>query len=140
VNEISAAIYNKLKADSTLTGYLAAGTASIYEDMAPQKANRPYVIFSKASDRDGYTLSTEATIDFIYTVKAVTDTPAGSPSKKTAGTIAARIKTVLNDAPLTITGRTWLSTRRESAVEYPEQANSRIYWHVGGLYRIWIAP
>lgn len=140
MNELDTAIFNKLSADATLTGYLAAGTAGIYNTMAPESASFPYVIFSKASDRDGYALSAETTVDFIYTVKAVTDSPAGSPTKKSAGIIAARIKTVLNDAPLTISGRTWLSTRRESAVEYPEQANSRIYWHVGANYRIWIAP
>ena|GEM_PF-3504161 len=140
MNEVDAAIYTKLKSDATLTGLLAAGTASVYNGMAPQGAEFPYVVFSRASDRDGYTLSSEAHIDLIYTVKAVTKTPAGSPTKAAAGTIAARIKTVLNDSALTISGRIWLSTRRESAIDYTEPANSHIYVHHGGNYRIWIAP
>lgn len=140
MNELDASIYNKLTGDATLTGLLAAGTASVFNGMAPQGAAMPYVVFSAASDRDGYTLDAEATVDFIYGVKAVTSSPAGSPTKKAAGTIAARIKTVLNDAPLTITGRTWLSTRRESSIDYSEPANSNVYFHVGGNYRIWIAP
>lgn len=139
MNELDAAIYSKLASATALTALLA-GTASVYNGMAPQGAATPYVIFSAASDRDGYTLSAEATVDFIYTVKAVTVSPAGSPSKKAAGAIAAQIKTALNDQPLTIAGRTWLSTRRESSIDYAEPDSSNIYFHVGGNYRIWIDP
>lgn len=140
MNELDTAIFNKLTGDSTLTALLSAGTASVFNGMAPQGASLPYVIFSAASDRDGYTLATEATVDFIYTVKAVTESPAASPSKKSAGVIAARIKTVLNDAPLTIAGRTWLSTRRESLIDYSETSTSKVYQHTGANYRVWIAP
>jgi hypothetical protein len=140
VNEVDTAIFNKLAAGTALTGLLAAGTASIFNTVAPQSAQMPYVVFARASDRDSYTLAAEATVDAIYTVKAVAKSPAASPTKKAAGAIAAQIKSALNDAPLSVTGKTWLSTRRESNIDYAETNASHIIYHVGGNYRLWIAP
>ena len=137
MNAIEAGIYAKLAADSTLIGYL--GGTAIYNGMAPQSAAAPYVIFSATSEVDNYTLAASATQDFLYTVKAVTKSPGGSPSRKLASQIDERVKATLNDASLTVSGKTLLSIRRATGFKYDEAVDGVIYHHVGADYRIWTA-
>lgn len=135
--ELEIAIYSKLAADATLTGLL--GGTAIYNGTAPQGAVYPYVTFSNVSEVDNYTLSAQATFDFLYEVKAVTKSPGGSPSRKAAGEIEARAKAVLNDTTLTVSGRTLLSIRKQSGFTFDEIDSGVIYSHAGGNYRIWLA-
>ena len=137
MNALEAAIFTKLAADSTLTGYL--GGTAIYNGIAPQGASYPYVIFSATSEIDNYTLAAEASQEFLYTVKAVTKSPGGSPSRKSASQIDERCKAVLNNTTLTISGKTLLSIRRATGFKYDESADGVLYHHVGADYRIWTA-
>lgn len=131
---VEAALFSKLSADSTLTTLL--GGTAIFEQV-PQGNTFPAVVFFETSGVDEYALAARVATSRLFTVKAVTERPADSPSSKTADAIAARIDAVLTDADLTISGATHLSTRRESTIKYRENTAGKVYHHVGGLYRIW---
>lgn len=133
---VKKAIFDKLTGDATLTGYLNAGTASVFNGLAPQESNAPYVSFHKQAGTPAYTLSARAWDNEIYTVKAITQ----GPSMASGGTIADRISAVLTDQALTIAGATHLYLRRESDIEYQETAaDGVIFNHVGATYRVWSA-
>jgi hypothetical protein len=115
------AIYGKLAGDTTLTNLLgtpATGfSKSIYHAEAPAGA--------------GFT-DPSALEDDIWLVKGIDR----STTADTAEAIAARVKALLNDATLTISGATHLYLRRQSDVEYLETAEGVRYAHSGALYRL----
>lgn len=131
------ALYGRMSGDVTLTGLL--GTPSpgysqnIYHNMAPDNANFPLVVFSKSSG-----VPTEAFHDpsalenDIWLVKAVDR----NSTADTAESVSDRLKTLLNDATLSISGATLLYLRRQSDVEYSELVDGVTYLHVGSLYRL----
>lgn len=131
-NELKTAIYNKLAADATLTALLANGSSSIFHQIAPEQTNAPYVIFNQQSGTPDWTMGQKAFDNYTYQIKGVTE----GPSAAAAGTIAARIETVLNDQPLTLASGTLLYLRKASDVDYPETNLGTIYNHSGGIYRI----
>lgn len=135
MNALKVAIFNKLKGDATLTGLLANGTASIYQSVAPQEADPPYVVFNQQAETDAYTLSQRSWENSIYLVKAVTQ----GTSPAAAGTIAERIDTVLTDGALSVSGHTHMYTRRTATVDYPEVDRGVTYRHAGGLFRIYVS-
>lgn len=130
-------IYGRLAGDTTLSNLLgpaASGYAKgIYFQVAPAGAAFPYVIFQKQAGTPTDTFSTPGFMDEdVWLVKAVDrDTTADD-----AEAIAARVMTLLNDAPLSISGKSLLYLRRTSDVEYPEVENGVTYHHVGSLYRL----
>lgn len=131
------ALYGKLAGDTTLTTQLgtpAAGyTQNIYHDQAPDGASFPLVTISKSSGvptgafRDPSAVETD-----VWLVKAIARNSTADPAEA----ISARIKVLLNDATLTISGAVCLFLRRESDVEYPEVVDGSLYHHVGSLYRL----
>lgn len=139
-NAIDAAIYSKLTASAALTSLTSGGTANpgVYQWLAPENADPPYVIYNVQSPSvPRRTMGTAVAFeDTVYLVKAVTQ----EPSAKLAGSILARIDEALNDQPLTIGGYTHLYLRRESGVEFPEVSDGLRYMHRGGLYRLMAQP
>jgi hypothetical protein len=131
------AIYGKLAGDGTLTGMLGTAPAgmsqNIFHNEAPDNAPFPFVIFSKSSGvpteafHDPSALETD-----VWLVKAVDR----SDTADTAEAISERIKVLLNDATLSISGAVCLYLRRQSDVEYPELVEGNSYRHVGSLYRL----
>jgi hypothetical protein len=131
------AIYGKLAGDTTLNNLLgtpATGySKSIYHNAAPPNAGFPYVLFNKQSGvpteafQDPSALETD-----VWLVKAVDR----GTSADAAEAAAERIKTLLNDAALSISGATHLYLRRQSDVEYEEETDGVRYHHVGSLYRL----
>jgi hypothetical protein len=131
------AIYGRLAGDTTLNNLLGAPAAgyskAIYHNSAPQDRNFPYVLFSKQSG-----VPTEAFTDpsayetDIWLVKAVDK----NTSADTAESASDRVKTLLNDAALSISGASTLYIRRQSDVEYEEVTDGVRYQHCGSLYRL----
>jgi DNA-binding LytR/AlgR family response regulator len=99
-------IDGKLAGDTTLTNLLGTPT----ETMADPSALEDDIWLVKGIDR--------------------------STTADTAEAIAARVKTLLNDATLTISGATHLYLRRLSDVEYLETAEGVRYVHSGALFRL----
>jgi hypothetical protein len=131
------ALYGKLAGDTTLTNMLgtpATGfSKAIYHAQAPAGASFPFIILNKQSGVPTETMSDpDALEDDIWLIRA-TDK---NTTADTAEAIAARVKTLLNDATLTISGATHLYLRRQSDVEYLETTDGVRYAHAGSLYRL----
>jgi len=132
VNALDTALVAKLRGDSTLMGYLAAGTASIYSELAPQNAAHPLIVFGEQAEADEHTLTERAYEDFRMRVIGITE----GDSMVAGGLIAERIFTVLNDAALSISGHALLCCRKEGNVRFVESAGGARFNHSGGVYRI----
>jgi hypothetical protein len=126
-----------LAGDTTLNALLASPATgyahAIYHQQAPENAAYPMVIFSKSSGVPTDTFHTPGAFETdVWLVKAIDR----NMSADTAEAIAARIETLLNDASLSISGRTLMMLRRQSDVEYPEITDGESYKHYGALYRV----
>lgn len=132
-NAIKTALVTKLAADGTLVGYLAAGTAGIYDSEAPENAVAPFVIFQYMANTPTYTLTQTAYENDVWMVKGITQ----GGSKALGGSISDRIYAALQDTALTVSGGSHLYTRRAAKVDYPETDRGVRYHHIGGTYRIW---
>ena len=139
MNALDKAIYGKLAAASGLTGLLAAGTASVFQHLAPQGADPPYVVFNKVS-RAPMRVSGGGAVAFdaaVYQVKGITV----GESAAAGGTIADQIDLALDRAALSVAGYSTLSVFRDQDVDYPEpQPGGPVAYHRGALYRIVIDP
>lgn len=130
MKDLEAAIYGRLSGDATLTGLAPGG---VWRAVAPVGTTGVYVVFSHVSGVDAYTLADRATTTHNYLVKAVTPGETSTP----AWNAAQRIDTLLNDQPLTITGGTVMSVRRERTMTLTENDGGDLYQHAGGYYIIW---
>jgi hypothetical protein len=134
---IRRALYGKLAGDTTLNNMLGAPATSyskaIYHGQAPAGASFPLVIFDKSSGMPEEAFGDPSALEHdVWTVKVIDhNTTADS-----AEAAAERIKAILNDAALSISGSDLLYIRRQSDVDYPEVVNGEFYRHVGSLYRI----
>ena len=138
MNAVDAALYQWLAAGTALTALLAGGTAdpSVYQWLAPQGQQPPYVVFNQQSGVPVHTLAAVAYENELYAVKAVT----AGPSAAAAGTIAAAIDARLADQPVPVAGHALMFLRRDSDLDYPEDADGVRYHHRGAMYRILIRP
>jgi hypothetical protein len=123
--------------DTTLNNLLgtpAAGFAeSIYYQQAPDEAQFPFVVFHKQSGIPTETFADPSAIESdVWMVKGVDRNTTADTSEA----IQARLQTLLNDAPLTISGSVLLYLRRQSDVDYPETVDGVQYKHAGSLYRL----
>lgn len=107
-------------------------TGGVFNGIAPQGTEPPYVVFSAMAKTDDYFAYTERGGQAVYMVKAI----SRSPWPKIAGDIDTQIDTVMQNASLSITGHTLIECRRESDIYLVEDLDGVIYQHIGGLYRI----
>ena len=130
-------IYGKLAGDVTLGNLLAPAAAgyahAIYHNQAPDDALFPLVVFNKSSGVPTQAFGDPAAFDTdIWQIKAIDR----NSTADNAEAISERIRTLLNDANLSISGGTLMFLRRESDIEYPEESEGITYLHVGSLYRL----
>lgn len=129
-------VYGKLAGDTTLNAMLgtpAPGYAkSIYYQFAPQKAGFPYLILNKQASTPRYAMSALAMDNDVWLVKAVDRSDTADP----ADSIASRVLALLNDAALSISGKSTLYLRRESDLDYSQEVDGVNYRHAGSLYRL----
>ncbi len=107
-------------------------TGGVFNGIAPQGTEPPFVVFSAMSKTDDYFAYTERGGQAVYMIKAIDR----SPWPKSAGDIDTQIDSVMQDASLSITGHTLIECRRESDIYLVEDLDGVTYQHVGGLYRI----
>jgi hypothetical protein len=107
-------------------------TGGVFNGVAPQGTEPPFVVFSALSKTDDYFAYTERGGQAIYMVKAIDR----SPWPKSAGDIDTQVDSVMQNASLSITGHTLIECRRESDIYLTEDLDGVTYQHVGGLYRI----
>ena len=107
-------------------------TGGVFNGVAPQGTEPPFIVFSALSKTDDYFAYTERGGQAIYMVKAIDR----SPWPKSAGDIDTQVDSVMQNASLSITGHTLIECRRESDIYLTEDLDGVTYQHVGGLYRI----
>lgn len=137
MNAVSVAMYSKLTAANLQSG----GTVPVFEWLAPENQDPPYVVFHKQANTPRYTMGSASSggtafENALYMVRAVTV----GPSMAQAGTIANLCDAALNLAALSISGYTHLLCRRESDVQYVETRDGQRWNHAGALYRIVADP
>lgn len=131
------AIYGRLAGDTTLNSLLAAPATgfskAIYHQQAPSNAPHPFIIFQKQAGNPTETFGDPSALDTdVWLVKAVDKNTTADPAEA----IQARIITLLNDAPLSISGHDLKYLRRESDVEFPEVQDGVMFKHAGSLFRL----
>lgn len=137
LNPIDVGIYSKLSGNSTLTGLLANGANSVYQWLAPEGSEPPYVVyFPQSPSTPSRTMGGTAFENALFTVKAVTV----GPSSAQAGTIAAAIENALCPGPITYSGYTHVRSEREQSVDFIEVSDGQRWSHRGGVYRIQARP
>lgn len=138
MNKVDVAVYSKLAADTTLTGLM--GGTYIYNGLAPATATRPYIIFQKATGGpENQTPRDRRTYN--YMVKCVSGDLMTGSANLVAGSIDAQIETAMHEQTLTVTGYdNYLCWRVKPDIDYLETAGGKVIRHLGGMYRIEIAP
>lgn len=112
---------------------LAAGATSIFHDRAPQTARTPLIIIAKITGAPVFfAVGGEHSDEEFFDVRAITF----ERFVDKAETIAARIDTVLHDAPLSVTGRTLLKAWRTEDIQFLESIGKDRFHHVGASYQI----
>lgn len=130
MNEVETALYGALTSESSVTDLLA-GTASVYNQQAPDDAAYPLIIFNQQSGRDENTDPTRSR-DLLYMVKGVSMT-----NLKAAGSIDAAVDALLHDSTLSVSGWTTFWLTRETDINFTETtAEGATYYHRGGVYRL----
>jgi hypothetical protein len=137
-NAIDAALYTKLSGGTALTNLL--GGTAVYQYLAPEGVDPPYVIYQRMSQVPINVLAGVAVENAVYMVKGVTAQSGTVAGVVNAGSIAGAIDTLLQDQALTISGYTHLHLRRESSIDYVETDNSVRYSHRGATYRVLADP
>ena len=125
---LDTAVYSVLNVASVTN----EATGGVFNSIAPQSIEPPFVIFQAMSKVDDYFSYTGRGGSAIYMVKAI----SRNRWPKEAGDIDTQIDAVMQNASLSITGHSLLSCRREEDIYLIEDDDGVIYNHVGGLYRI----
>lgn len=132
------ALYTVLNTDrlSAAAGSLGdLGVTGLFRRRKPAgvSAAEPYLIFFEQADTDVYTLKQRAFQRHPYFVECV---DRGSSAQR-AQNILARVDALLNDAALSISGRTTMYLRREQTIERDEEVSGVTYNRVGASYSWW---
>jgi len=130
IEALETGLYNKLKADSSLTTLL--GGTLIYNRRAPQNPGTAYVVFQWQGGGDE-NLQPSRSRNVLYTVKAVCDTA------EKAAAVDSAIDTALHNTTLTVSGWTNINVVRTDDVNFVESTGvETAYYHAGGIYQIQI--
>jgi len=125
-----AQVNDSLSFGSAIYNVLHAGaTVDIYNILATSGATPPYCVYQRQAAMDDYTFGGGHGVDADYVVKIVSN--RNWPSE--AQNVYTHIHSLLQDAPLAMTGFTSIRCRRQSTIEYRDPDG---FWHVGGRYRV----
>jgi len=128
MNEIEAGLYGALSADTAIIA--ALGSTAIYNQMAPQTASVPYIVFGPGFGGK-QNLNPSDLRAYVYPVKAVT------AASKAAGTLGGLILSCLHGTTLTVTGWTNFHTQCEGQIQFVEVGrDGRLIFHSGYDVRI----
>lgn len=146
MNVLDASISTALDADSGAGGVAALATGGTFQLDAPQGTVPPYVIWQEASDFPGYAFANTLKYDHVfYMLRAfAVDDPntTHESGPLTAGKIADRLKALLTNPSLSVSGKTLLSARFDRS--YPplkewDAANNRYVYSRGILCEVWVS-
>lgn len=125
-------LYTIFSGDATLAGLI--GTR-IYNQLAPEEASFPLLLFSFQSGQDVTVMGpTRLFVAGTYLVRGVAESHSFGGSLET---IAGRIDSLLQAKSGTPVRGHVLMCVREAPFAMTEQRAGRIYRHLGGTYRLW---
>lgn len=125
-------LYTVLSGDVTLAGLV--GT-HIYNQLAPEEAALPLVLFAFQSGRDVPVMGpSRLFLSGTYLVRGVAESHSFGGNLET---IAGRIDALLQAKSGTPVRGKVLMCVREAPFAMTEQRSGRIYRYLGGMYRIW---
>ena len=131
-NALNAAVYSRLSADSTLTTQL--GGTYVYYQQAPDQfwnSGSACVLFDWQAGGDD-NLTPSRMKNMVMHARAYTTTGAAL-----AGTIDARLDTLLHNYTFTVVGWTNFQTMREEDIAIVENPpDGQKVYQAGGLYRV----
>jgi hypothetical protein len=117
MNAVLQSLYTKLSADNGAGGVATLATGGIHDSVAPNNTAPPFLIIQKHSPIPvAWTFSLKATDAALYMVKAYAIDDASGGGRKNAGAIVERAEAILNDASLSVSGRTLLYCRKDRDV------------------------
>lgn len=142
MNVLEQAIYSELTGDTGASGVNTLATGGIHQLVAPQDAGLPRVYFQQLLNTALYSFAALSADHFFYQFKALAaDTPTAEGATL-AGTIAERMRSILLDPTMSVTGKTLIYCRFERSIpafaEWDE-ANSRHIYHKGFIAELWLA-
>lgn len=142
MNSLDAGLLAALQADSGAGGVATLATGGIYSLDAPQKTTPPYVIFQEASDMPGYTFRNTLVFDHVFYLIRAFAVDANTSGPAQVGTITDRLKALLTNPTLTVSGKSVLSARFNRS--YPplkeqDDAGNRYVYSRGVLVEIWVS-
>jgi len=138
VRVTDAALFTLLDTDrqSASSGSLGdLGVTGVFRRKKPAgvSAEHPYIVFLLMADTDDYTLGGRAYQRHPYFIEALDE---GSSAVR-AQNILARVDALLNDAALSVSGRSTMYLRREQTIERDEEVSGTTYQRVGAIYQWW---
>jgi len=118
---------------SALHSLLATnGTVSVYQAVIPDDASLPCIVWDRGADEDRYGFSHDENAAE-YQIKVVDDAEWPGRAQQIYGN---HLHGIVQGASLSVSGFTTVEVRRSSTLDYRDPDG---FWHVGGLYRIWLA-
>lgn len=142
MNVLDTAIQAVLAADNGAGGVFTLSTGGIFQAKAPQGVFPPYTLWQEATDVPGYTFGNTLKFDHFFYVFRAFAVDANTSGPYQAGAIADRLKALLTNPTLTVTGKAVLSARFDRSLpplEEWDDANNRYIWMRGIIAEIWIA-
>lgn len=132
------ALFSVLDADrqSAAAGSLGTlGVTGVFRRRKPANvaADEPYLVFLLMADTDDYTLGARTHRRHPYFIECIDEGNSGNR----ANDILARVDTLLNDAALSISGRSTMYLRREQTIERDEVVSGTTFQRVGAMYSWW---
>ena len=125
---LDSAVYEKLN----ITAVTNEAVGGVFNQMAPEGTQPPFVVFQAMSKVDDYWSYTGRGGTAVYMIKVIDE----SRWPKAASDIDTQIDSAMQDVALSVTGYALLQCRRESDIYLVENSEGRTFQHIGGLYRI----
>lgn len=127
---------------ATLVGVDQNSLKKIYQLDAPQKVTPPYVLWQEVHDLPGYAFGNTLKFDHAFYMLRAFAVDANTSGPSQVSVIADRLKTLLTNPSLSVSGKVVLSARFDRS--YPplkerDNANSRYVYSRGILCEVWVA-
>lgn len=141
MNVLDAALQTKLDADSGAAGVATLATGGIYQLAAPQGSEVPFVVFQELLDTPEYSFTQLVSDRVMYQIKALAK-DANVSGQYEAGRIMDRVRELLTDPTLNVSGKTTLYCRfNRSIPQYSEldSSDGEFIYHKGAIFELWLA-
>lgn len=128
---------------ATLVGVDQNNLKKIYQLDAPQKVTPPYVLWQEVHDLPGYAFGNTLKFDHAFYMLRAFAVDANTSGPSQVSVIADRLKTLLTNPSLSVSGGTVMSARFDRS--YPplkerDNASNRYVYSRGILCEVWVTP